>query len=96
MTNKEKAVKLVEHYKTRYDNTCYLLWTDLEDIAVQMAEWKDEQWKEKAQTAFCYVHNCIGQCHNTVCSCELREKFDDIMNDKWPKVEKLKQSNHGI
>ena len=43
-TNEEKARKLVEQYETRYNDTRDLLWTDLEDIAIQMAQWKDEQY----------------------------------------------------
>ena len=43
-TNEEKARKLVEQYETKYNDTRDLLWTDLEDIAIQMAEWKDKQY----------------------------------------------------
>lgn len=46
MTNEEKATKLVEQYETRYNDTRDLLWTELYDIAIQMAEWKDKQYVE--------------------------------------------------
>lgn len=89
MTNKQKAQQLGKKYQT----PCHGI-GDCEfeayQSALEMAEWKDEQWKEKAQTAFCYVHNCIGQCNNPGRPCELRQKFDDIMNGKWPTVKKIK------
>ena len=87
--DKQKAQQLGKKYQT----PCHGI-GDCEfeayQSALEMAEWKDKQWKDKAQTAFCYVHNCIGQCHNPAHPCELRQKFDDIMNGKWPAVEKTK------
>lgn len=44
MINEEKAKEIVEQYETKYD-TCDLdlLWLDLQDVALQAMEWKDEQ-----------------------------------------------------
>lgn len=48
MRNEQKAIKIVEQYETRYNDTRDLLWTDLEDIAVQAMQWKEQQMIDKA------------------------------------------------
>lgn len=50
ISNTEKARKIVEHYETRYNDTRDLQWYDLEDIALQAMQFKDEEHaKEKKQ-----------------------------------------------
>lgn len=48
MRNEQKAIKIVEQYETRYNDTRDLLWTDLEDIAMQAMQWKEQQMIDKA------------------------------------------------
>ena len=48
MRNEQKAIKIVEQYETRYNDTCDLLWSDLEDIAMQAMQWKEQQMIDKA------------------------------------------------
>ena len=45
-SNELKARKIIEQYETRYNDTRDLLWEDLEDIALQAMECKDEERKE--------------------------------------------------
>lgn len=42
--NEEKALELALYYEVRYSDTKDLLWTDLKDIAMEMAKFKDEQF----------------------------------------------------
>lgn len=49
MTNEEKAEEIAEQYEMSYNNTCDLLWIDLEDIAMQAMKWKDEQHAREKQ-----------------------------------------------
>lgn len=47
MTNKKKANEIVNTYKSYYKDIEYLMWYDLEDIAMEMAIWKDKQFANR-------------------------------------------------
>lgn len=66
MTNEEKAKEIVEQYEVRYNDTRDLLWTDLEDIALQTMQWKDKKFQEVLN----YAEICYG-----VFSFEQRKNF---------------------
>lgn len=49
MTNEEKTENIISKYETKYNDTSDLLWTDIEDVAMEMALWKDEQFKQQTE-----------------------------------------------
>lgn len=44
MTNEEKAIEIVDSYKSFYKDIAYLMWSDMEDTVIEMAKWKDKQF----------------------------------------------------
>lgn len=52
ISNEQKAKKIIEQYKTRYNDTRDLLWEDLEDIALQAMKLKDKEWADRFKEAF--------------------------------------------
>lgn len=48
MTNEEKAEKIVAKYEEEYNDPCNSLFDDFENIAIEMAEWKEQQMIKKA------------------------------------------------
>lgn len=50
MTNKQKANEIVNAYKSCFKDIEYLMWSDMQDTVMEMADWKDKQFaKEKRQ-----------------------------------------------
>lgn len=78
MTNEEKAREIARN-NTLYGDTdnlskideCYI-------AAMEMAAWKDGQWRLRAQTAFCASRGCMFQCGTTMC--DARIAFDRLIS----------------
>ena len=79
MTNEYKAKEIAREksqsygFGLNYDSSveCY-------ESAMAMAEWKDEQWRLRAQTAFCASRGCMFQCGTT--TCDARIAFDRLIS----------------
>lgn len=77
MTNEEKVKKIVsgnkfgESVSPYYTNKMY-------DAVLEMAEWKDEQWKLRAKTAFCLAKRCTHIPETQIC--DERRLFDNLID----------------
>ena len=58
MTNEEKTENIISKYETKYNDTSDLLWTDIKDAVLEMAQWKDEQNAEAKEL--------LHLCYNTI------------------------------
>lgn len=79
MTDEEKAKELAIKATKYIDDNGKETYNAFVEAALQeMAEWKDEQWRLRAQTAFCASRGCMFQCGTTMC--DARIAFDRLIS----------------
>ena len=78
MTNEDKAKKITDGIFELGFNTNRTYYDMAKNAAMDMAEWKDEQWRLRAQTAFCASRGCMFQCGTTMC--DARIAFDRLIS----------------
>ena len=88
MTDKGKAELLAGAYQRQYHHNDYPELSDnsefvtskeeIKEACMYMAQWKDKEWRERAQTTFCMVKGCIGKCGTGLC--DERILFDELIN----------------
>ena len=78
MTDEEKAKKITDRIFESGFNTNRTYYDMAKNAAMDMAEWKDEQWRLRAQTAFCASRGCVFQCGTTMC--DARIAFDRLIS----------------
>ena len=78
MTNEEKAKKITDGIFELGFNANRTYYDMAKNAAMDMAEWKDEQWRLRAQTAFCASRGCMFQCGTTMC--DARIAFDRLIS----------------
>ena len=85
MTNEGKSREISKKYGIKYDTITKegkIIEMDKEHecykSALEMAEWKDKVWRERAKTTFCLAKGCTNKCGTGLC--EERILFDNLID----------------
>ena len=78
MTDEEKVKQITDRIFKSGFNINRTFYDMAKNAAMDMAEWKDEQWRLRAQTAFCASRGCMFQCGTTMC--DARIAFDRLIS----------------